>query len=154
MIMHKLNDINQLVGGFLDLQEQWESDPEAFNWEDLRALASTGAHCYNEGNGRSFQILCTDGMQHGEFHLRFLEYSIAAGFDPFKLVRTGSNETVAPVFSHESLELAAKDNPWSEQMRACLRNLSRSQFGYAADPDEKNLCDTESCRPDQCTTQL
>jgi hypothetical protein len=129
MNIQKPNDINQLVGRFLDLQEQWEDSPGNFNWAALKELASTGANSYNEGNGPSFQILCIDGLQHGEFHLRFLEYSLEAGFDPFKLVRVGSGQAVAPVFGHESLAYAAKQNLWSGKMQACLQNFARTRFG-------------------------
>lgn len=124
-------DINQLLGQFLDLQEQWEEYPEHFGWDKLKALAAAGAHAYNEGNGPSFQVLAIDGMQHGEFHLRFLEYSLAAGFDPFKLALAGSGQRVAPVFGHESLADAAQNNRWSARMRACLQDLARIRFGAA-----------------------
>jgi len=127
--MQKPNDINQLVGQYLDLQEQWQDSPETFNWEGLRAVASAGANFYNEGNGPSFQILAIDGMEHGEFHLRFLEDSLRAGFEPFKLVQLGSGRGVAPVFSHESLAYAALQNPWSARMQACLYNVARTRFG-------------------------
>jgi len=129
MATQKLNDINQLVGRFLDLQEQWADSPGTFNWPPLRVLATAGATSYNEGNGSSFQILATDGMDHGEFHLRFLEYSLEAGFDPFKLVRQGSGDAVKPVFAHESLAYAAQQNPWSARMLACLQNVARARFG-------------------------
>ena len=39
MNMQQPNDINRLMGLFLDLQEQWEDFPEDFNWEALRELA-------------------------------------------------------------------------------------------------------------------
>jgi len=129
MSTQKSSNINQLLGQFLDLQDQWESAPENFDWEPLRALASAGADFYNEGKGLSFQILAIDGMNHGEFHLRFLEYSLEAGFDPFKLVRIGAGDTVAPVFAHESLASAAQRNPFSARMQACIRNLARTRFG-------------------------
>lgn len=131
MTTQKPNEINQLIGQFLDLQEEWEDFPEDFNWAALKALATAGANAYNEGNGPSFQILAMDGMQHGEFHLRFLEYSLEAGFDPFKLVRAGSAQAAMPVFGHESLEHAAKHNHWSGKMQARLRNLARIRFDSA-----------------------
>ncbi len=130
MGMQQPNGINQLLGQFLDLQEQWEASPGDFHWTALQALAAAGAECYNEGNGPSFQILCLDGMQHGEFHLRFLEYSIAAGFDPFKLVQTGSGPGVGPVLGHESLAEAAENNPWSARMQACLQDVARTGAGH------------------------
>ena len=80
MSAQQIANINQLLGQFLDLQESWESAPEDVDWDALKRLAAVGANAYNEGNGLSFQILAIDGMAHGEFHLRFLEYSVAAGF--------------------------------------------------------------------------
>jgi hypothetical protein len=139
MNMQKPNDINQLVGQFLDLQEQWEDFPENFNGAALKELASAGANSYNEGNGPSFQILCIDGLQHGEFHLRFLEYSLEAGFDPFKLVLAGSGQAVTPVFGHESLAYAAKQNPWSSKMQVCLQNFARTRFGSESEIEEISL---------------
>jgi hypothetical protein len=129
MNMQPPNDINRLMGQFLDLQERWEDVPENFNWEALRALAVEGAHAYNEGLGPSFQILAVDGMQHGEFHARFLDYSLAAGFDPFKLARAGSGRGVVAVFGHEALAAAAAQNSWSANMRAQLQDLARTRFG-------------------------
>lgn len=127
--MQKPIDINQLVGQYLDLQDQWQASPGTFNWEALKAVASAGANFYNEGNGPSFQILAIDGMEHGEFHLRFLEDLLEAGFDPFKLVQLGSGHGVTPVFAHESLAYAAQQNPWSARMQACLHNVARARFG-------------------------
>jgi hypothetical protein len=129
MTMQKPSDINQLVGRFLDLQEQWEDQPEKFDWPALRVLAAAGAHAYNEGNGPSFQILSVDGMQHGEFHLRFLEYSLEAGFDPFRLVQAGPGRPLVEVFAHESLANAAIENPWSAKMLACLQQFARAHAG-------------------------
>jgi hypothetical protein len=131
--------INQLLGQLLDLQEQWDDSPASFNWEELRALATAGAHCYNEGNGRSFQILATDGMEHDEFHLRFLEYSLEAGFDPFRLVRLGPGEILGPVFAHESLADAAARNPWSARMQARLRDVARARFGGYVHADPRGI---------------
>ena len=129
MSTQKYSDINQLLGRFFDLQDQWTESPEHFDWEALKVLAAAGADFYNEGNGLSFQILATDGIDHGEFHLRFLEYSLEAGFDPFKLVRRGSGDAVAPAFAHESLADAAERNPWSARMQARLREAARERFG-------------------------
>src|SRR5476649_3026970 len=70
MTMHKPIEINQLIGQFLELQEQWEDAPDHFDWAALKALAIAGAGAYNEGNGPSFQILTIDGMRHGEFHAK------------------------------------------------------------------------------------
>ena len=139
MSTQKPNGINQLLGQYLNLQDQWMDSPENFNWEALKVLATVGAHFYNEGNGLSFQILATDGMEHGEFHLRFLEYSLAAGFDPFKLVRRGSGDTLAPVFAHESLANVAEHNPWSARMQACLHNVARERFGMGDSGDVVNV---------------
>lgn len=128
MNMQAPNDINRLMGLFLDLQEQWEDRPENFSWEVLRELASEGAQAYNEGLGPSFQILAIDGMQHGDFHARFLDYSLDAGFDPFKLVRAASGRGVVAVFGHETLAAAAAHNSWSADMHARLQNLARTRF--------------------------
>jgi hypothetical protein len=146
MSMQKSNDINQLVGQFLDLQEQWEDFPEDFNWAALRVLATAGANSYNEGNGPSFQVLSLDGMQHGEFHLRFLEYSLEAGFDPFKLVQVGSGQAMAPVFGHESLAYAAKHNLWSGRMQACLQDLARTRFGSSIEIEGMGLSSADITR--------
>jgi hypothetical protein len=133
MDMQQPNDINRLMGQFLDLQEQWEDVQQNFNWEALRTLAIEGAHAYNEGLGPSFQILAIDGMQHGEFHSRFLDYSLDAGFDPFKLVHAGSGRGVVAVFGHEALAAAAPQNSWSAKMHARLQDLARTRFGPGFD---------------------
>ena len=138
MNTQQTKSINQLVGQFLDLQEQWQDAPESVDWAQLKALALAGADFYNEGRGLSFHIVALDGMAHGEFHLRFLEYSLEAGFDPFKLVRPGSGQTMVPVFAHESLADAAKLNPWSARMQALLRNAARKRFG-AIDVDNTRV---------------
>jgi hypothetical protein len=134
MNMQPTNDINRLMGLFLDLQEQWEDLPENFGWEALRKLAVEGAHAYNEGCGLSFQILGIDAMQHGEFHSRFLDYSLDAGFDPFKLVRANSGRGVVGVFGHEALAAAAPQNAWSAKMRTRLQKVARTRFdlGFVA----------------------
>lgn len=128
MNMQPPNDINRLMGLFLDLQEQWEDVPENFNWEALRKLAVEGAHAYNEGFGHSFQILGIDAMQHGEFHSRFLDFSLDAGFDPFKLVSASSGRGVVGVFGHEALAAAAPQNIWSAKMHTRLQNLARTRL--------------------------
>lgn len=128
MNMQKPSEINQLIGQFLALQEQWEDTPDRFDWEALKALAVAGASAYNEGNGPSFQILTIDGMRHGEFHARFLEYSLEAGFDPFKLALSASGRGLVPVFGHEALAESAGDNPWSARMLASLHSLARRRF--------------------------
>jgi len=128
MNMPKPNEINQLIGRFLELQEQWEDAPDHFHWDALKALAAAGANAYNEGNGPSFQILTIDGMRHGEFHAKFLEYSLQAGFDPFKLVPSASGRGVVAVFGHEALAAAAQDNPCSARMLASLHSLARRRF--------------------------
>lgn len=124
MTMQQPNNINQLLGQLLDLQERWEEAPDQFDWAALKTLAAAGAQSYNEGNGPSFQILALDGMQHGEFHWRFLEYSLDAGFDPHKLVAAGSGHGVVPVFGHESLAEAAPHNPWSARMLARVQGAA------------------------------
>src|SRR5476649_762268 len=128
MTMQKPNEINQLIGQFLELQEQWEDDPEHFDWAALKALAIAGAGAYNEGNGPSFQILAIDGMHHGEFHARFLDYSLDAGFDPYKLVPAASGRGVVAVFGHESLAQSAQDNPWSAKMLENIQRVARRRF--------------------------
>ena len=129
MSAQQIANINQLLGQFLDLQESWESAPEDVDWDALKRLAAVGANAYNEGNGLSFQILAIDGMAHGEFHLRFLEYSVAAGFDPFKIVSKGVGTAVGPVFPHEAVAYAAEPNPWAAKMQASLQALARRRFG-------------------------
>jgi len=134
MSMPKPNEINQLIGQFLDLHEVWEDDHERFDWNKLSALAVAGATAYNEGNGPSFQILAIDGMHHDEFHARFLTASLEAGFDPFHLVPSSSGRGVATVFGHESLAEAAGKNTWSAQMLTAIQNLGRRRFDTEFDP--------------------
>lgn len=122
------NKINRLIGGFTDLQEQWENDPAAFDWTSLQALAQEGASAYNEGTGPSFHALALDGVIHGEFHERFLAFSLEAGFDPFKLVRAGSGGTELPVLDHSDLADASLSNPSSARMRTTLMELARARF--------------------------
>ena len=120
------SDINYLVGEFLYLQEEWEASPDSFDWPALKALATAGATADNEGNGPSFQILAIDGMHHGEFHLRFLDYSLEAGFDPFKLVQASSGRGMAPVWGHEAMAEAALSNPWAARMQARVHEVARA----------------------------
>jgi hypothetical protein len=150
MSTQKAMDINLLLGRFLDLQEQWEEAPADFDWPALRALAADGAHSYNEGNGPSFQILCIDGMRHGEFHLRFLEYSVEAGFDPFKLVVATSGTGMVAVFGHESLADAANENAWSGKIQASLRELARARFGAAIEDESDELASADFMRMIEC----
>jgi hypothetical protein len=128
MTRHDGHEINKLIGELMQLQEQWESDPDAFDWSLLKTLAKNGAQAYNEGAGPSFHSLAIDGVQHNEFHERVLEYSLQAGFDPFKLVKTGSGTTMTAVISHESLAEAALSNSSSARMRASLMERARARF--------------------------
>src|SRR5471030_1859255 len=128
MTMQKPNEINQLIGQFLELQEQWEDDAVRFNWDALKSLAAAGATAYNEGNGPSFQILAIDGMHHGEFHARFLDYSLEAGFDHYQLVPAASGRGVVAVFGHESLAQSAQDNPCSARMLETIQRVARRRF--------------------------
>ncbi|MGH8809127.1 MAG: hypothetical protein ACREX0_14740, partial [Noviherbaspirillum sp.] len=130
-------DINRLIGEFMDLQEQWERDAEAFDWNALQALAQEGASAYNEGAGPSFHTLALDGVQHGEFHERFLAYSLDAGFDPFKLAKTGLGNAVIPVLGHSDLADAAATNPSSARMRASLMEIAQARFGPLAHDAEE-----------------
>ncbi|MGE5622955.1 MAG: hypothetical protein ACM3WS_07370, partial [Bacillota bacterium] len=100
MTRHDPDEINRLIGEFTDLQEEWEKDPDAFDWSRLQALAYKGAHAYNEGYGPSFHALALDGVRHTEFHERLLTHLLHAGFDPFKLARTGSETAEIPVIDH------------------------------------------------------
>jgi hypothetical protein len=128
MHQHDPDTINRLIVEFTDLLERWESNPQAFDWEKLQTLAEKGAHAYNEDAGPSFHALAIDGMQHGEFHERFLAYSVKAGFDPFKLVRPGAGVAAIPVIDHASLAEAAMSIPSSARMRAFLMELAQARF--------------------------
>lgn len=128
MGQHNPNEINQLIGEFMDLQEQWERDAAAFDWSLLGALAQRGARAYNEGFGPSFHALALDCMQHGEFHERFLAFLLQAGFDPFKLARPGSGNQEIPVIDHAGLAEAAAANPSSARMRATVMEIARTRF--------------------------
>ncbi|WP_148415760.1 hypothetical protein [Noviherbaspirillum massiliense] len=131
------NEINRLIGEFMDLQERWEKDPDGFDWASLEALARNSAHAYNEGTGPSFHSLALDGVQHSEFHERFLGHALQAGFDPFRMVRSGSGSSDLPVIDHSDLAEAALSNPYSSRMRASLMELARSRFASLAQEVEK-----------------
>lgn len=137
MSEHDPNEINRLVGEFMDLQERWECDPNTFDWAPLQALAQKGAHAYNEEAGPSFHALALDGAQHSEFHERFLGYSLQADFDPFKLARAGSGTEEIPVIDHASLAEAALSNPSSSRMRASLMEVARVRFEPLAQEIER-----------------
>ncbi len=122
-------EINDLIGEFMDLHEQWMRDPEGFDWSALESLARKGATAYNEGAGPSFHMLALDGVQHGEFHERFLTHSVDAGFDTFKVVRGGNGEAMLPVLCHSWLADAEAMNPSSARMRAFLMELAKKRFG-------------------------
>lgn len=121
-------EINRLVMRVTDLFSQWQSNPAAFDWNELQTLANEGALAYNEGNGPAFHALVLDGTEHSEFHERFLSYSIESGFDPFKLVHPGVQSSAMPVISHSGLAKAAMSNPVSARMRASLTELARARF--------------------------
>lgn len=150
MDLTKTPDINVLVGRFLDLQEEWENNPAAFDWSALQALAQEGAHAYNEGAGLSFHMLTLDGVEHGEFHERFLNDSLAAGFDPFKLVNTGSSSAHLPVFNHAGLAEAADANAASKRMRAALMQLASDRFTATVEQIERNE-DSANAASDQAS---
>jgi hypothetical protein len=120
-------NINGLVSDFLTLQDEWEAAPNSFDWNALKALATSGSQAYNEGNGPSFHLLALGGAEHTEFHLRFLEYSLAAGFDPFKLVFSDERHPAMPVFDHEGLAEVAAINEYSASMYAMLEQVKSSR---------------------------
>ncbi len=121
-------DVNRLIGEYLYLEERWRDNPSKFPWAELEALAKAGASAYNEGKGLSFHILALDGMQHAEFHEKFLTYSLAAGFDPFKVVFTGNGNTLTAVMNHRGLAENAQCNPTSSRMRELLQQKARERF--------------------------
>lgn len=127
------DSINLLIGEYSDLQEMWESRPESFDWTKLDALARKGVHAYNEGAGPSFHALALDGIQHSEFHERFLDSLLKAGFDPFKLARPGTGVAPVPVIDHAGLAEAAFSNPSSARMRAALMEAAHQRFSSLAD---------------------
>ena len=120
--------VNRLICEFADLQESWENHPETFDWGQLQELARRGAHAYNEGRGPSFHALALDGVDHREFHERFLLYLLQAGFDPFRLARPGSGVAHVPVIDHASLADA-----WSARMRAILMEIAGARFAPLAE---------------------
>jgi hypothetical protein len=128
----KANELNHLMGEFMTLYELWKDSPDTFPWERQRALAVQGALAYNEGYGPSFQILAFDGYAHAQFHERFLGELLDAGFDPFKTVPAPSGISYIPVFGHDGLASAAKDNVFSARMLAALHAAARRQFSTAA----------------------
>ena len=131
------NEINRLIGRFMDLHEEWEGDPQSFDWTLLRALSREGASAYNEGAGPSFHALAIDGVTHSMFHERFLSYSMEEGFDPFKLARVGSRTDELPVVDHANLAEEARSNPSSARMRATLMEAARPRFEPLAQDIER-----------------
>lgn len=136
--------INRLICRFTDLQERWAHEPDRFDWELLRALARDGAQAYNEGAGRSFHALALDGTQHTVFHERFLDASLEAGFDPFKLVHPGSGAAPQPVIDHADLAEEAQDNSSAARMRAALMDMARARF----EPVVQEMEDAQGDPPD------
>ncbi|HYD62783.1 MAG TPA: hypothetical protein VEC35_20685 [Noviherbaspirillum sp.] len=130
--------VNRLICEFSDLQEIWESRPETFDWAPLQELARRGAHAYNEGRGPSFHALALDGVDHREFHERFLLYLLQAGFDPFRLARPGTGVAHVPVIDHSSLAESAFSNPWSARMRAILMEIASARFAPLAEEASKS----------------
>lgn len=116
-------DINRLVGEYMDLYQEWEDAPSSLDWERLKSLAGEGAQAYNEGRGPSFHILAFDGYPQDEFHERFLGYLLDAGFDPFKTVAASDGEHRIAVFNHEGLEEAAQHNPAAARMMQRMREM-------------------------------
>lgn len=140
------DNINRLIGEFVDLQEEWERDFAAFDWKRLEALAQRGAQAYNEGSGPSFHSLALDGVVHSEFHERFLAFSLAAGFDPFKVVHPGSGSAMVPVIDHSGLAESAEVNASSARMRKTLLEMARERFASLADaPRADMLPVVEAC---------
>lgn len=127
MTQQQPDEINRLIGTFMALQEEWEDQPDAFDWHALDALAREGAQAYNEGAGPSFHALAFNGVPHTELHVRFLQALVAAGFDPFH-VEFGAASTGIPVIDHAGLAEAAQSNPASAQMHAALLDLARERF--------------------------
>lgn len=113
-------NINALIGEFLDLQEQWQEAPASFDWNALQEVAVRGATAYNEGAGPSFHMLVLDGVQHTEFHARFMEYLLAAGFEPHKELYADEGHQHMPVLDLESLARAAESNPYSARMMQAI----------------------------------
>lgn len=128
------DEINRLIGEFMDLQEEWERDRNSFDWRALQGLAQKSAHAYNDGAGPSFHAVALDGIEHSEFHERFLTYLLQEGFDPFKL--TGKGAAALPILGHASLAEAAASNSSSARMRAALMDLARARFEPLANEAE------------------
>ena len=124
-----VQDINRLVGEYMDLYQEWEEAPSDPIWDRLKALADEGAQAYNEGRGPSFHILAFDGYPQDEFHERFLGYLLDAGFDPFKTVPASDGEHRIAVFNHEDLEEAAQYNPAAARMVQRMREAAPAAPG-------------------------
>ena len=133
MTRQDADEINRLVGEFMDLQEAWERDEEGFDWNALQALAQRGAHAYNDDAGPSFAALAIDGMRHNALHERFLGFLLDAGFDPFRVSSNGSDGDAIPVIDHATLAEAAAFNPSSARMRSTLMELARERFAPLAE---------------------
>jgi hypothetical protein len=129
-------DINRLVGEFMDLYQEWEEAPSGYDWERLSSLAGNSAESYNEGRGPSFYILAFDGYPQAEFHERFLGYLLDAGFDPFKTVHAADGVNYVAVFNHEGLAEAATTNPVAARMMERLRGMARQRL-VAADAAQR-----------------
>jgi hypothetical protein len=132
-------NINRLVGEFMDQYQDWEDAPSSQDWDRLRALAREGAQAYNEGSGPSFHILAFDGYPHDEFHERFLGYLLDAGFDPFKTVRTADGGNYAVVFNHEGLAEAAKQTPTAARMMQRMQEMARERLANADENERRRI---------------
>jgi len=137
------NFINSLIARFMQLHEAWQSDPAGADWASLQALGREGARAYNENGGPSFHALVLDGVQHGEFHERFLAYSLDAGFDPFKVEKGASDAAWLPVIDHANLAEAATSNPSSARMHESLRRLAGERFEPLAQQVEQGAAKFE-----------
>lgn len=123
-------DVNALVTRFTDLQEQWEREPDHFQWDALQELARAGAHAYNDGAGPSFHALVLDGVPHSEFHENFVRFSMEAGFDPFRVGSAGASQNaMRALLDHAALAQAAAGNPASARLHAMF--LEHAQQRYA-----------------------
>jgi hypothetical protein len=128
MDLGRADFITELIMRFTQLQEQWQSDPNAFEWSKLDALAREGASAYNDQAGPAFHALALDGVLHSEFHERFLGYALEAGFDPFKVEKGASDDAWFPVIDHQTLEAAARSNPVSARMHERLKEIAKLRF--------------------------
>ncbi|TFV90148.1 hypothetical protein E4K72_21190 [Oxalobacteraceae bacterium OM1] len=124
-------DINRLVGEFMDLYQEWNEAPSRFDWERMKSLAAEGAQAYNEGRGPSFHILAFDGYPLDELHERFLDYLLDAGFDPFETVPTADSANYIAVFNHDGLADAARSHPAASRMMLRLRSMARHRLLHA-----------------------